>query len=78
MCSGYLGYSLVLPLRFATGIVPNSQRLLDSSTYKIQSQMTFRLFTSFLNFESHYVQQISVRFISETYVSLSLFATLRG
>ena len=28
-------------------------RMRDSSTYKFQSQMTFRLYTLFLKFESH-------------------------
>jgi hypothetical protein len=47
----------------APRIVPNSQRLLDNSTNKIQ-------FTLFLNFESHYNLQVSARYASKTWVSL--------
>ena len=68
LCSWDILKVLTLPLRFTSGIVrltlQTSLRLFlawltisechYNSTYKIQSKMTFRLFTLFLNFESHY------------------------
>jgi len=42
-----VGPMCTVPRRSAPGIVPNSQKLLDNSTYKLQ-------FATLLKFESHY------------------------
>ena len=46
-----------IPRRFAPGIVPDSQRLLDNSTYKLQ-------FATLLKFESHYDLRFERSFLS--------------
>jgi len=58
-------HSVIVPLSFARGIISNSLWLLDNSTCKFH-------YTAFMKFESHYVQQASVYFVSEAWISLQL------
>jgi hypothetical protein len=65
LCDGLISESgkKIIPLGFASGIIPNSRRLLDSSTYSENiASLMFR--------GSHYDRQVSVHFVSETWVSL--------